>query len=348
MKKLIELVILFVFGFIYQISAQPYLYYRSSYYDTSESKYLDYISRLNVATDLSEDFPPDMIVANYVNYAVDPSGSYLAVYINNAGSYIYSCSDTSVYYEVDDLFGAQFDEILYSQQRNKLFIFWEDWSQNLPYKLSVFDLKSSEIIQAIGISDFEDNSLIQPSRSSFFSSDQSEIYFYSSDTLTNTGQICTYSIDNNSIIQKRNLSDLGHSGSDGYDITFGRKGKGIIDSYSAYTNPNKDFYFRIYDFDKDTGSIFIYNGAPSDAYFTGNGELLYIFYVNNKQSELYNTGKVQVFSTQNGKLIKTFNLPPKGEIYTFDNYPDDIYYVVNIDSPKRQIFKITGDSVTQK
>jgi hypothetical protein len=337
--KTIILIKLLIIASALSILAQPYLYYRSSYYDTSESKYLDYISRLNVVTNLSEDYPPDMTVANYVDYAVDPSGSYLAVFINNTGSYIYSCSDTSVYYELDDLFGAQFDEILYSQQRNKLFIFWEDWSQNLPYKLSVFDLGSGQITQTIGITDFEDNSLMQPGRSSFFSSDQSKIYFYSIDTLTRDDQVWTYSMDNNTVTQKKDLSELGYQNAGSYSLEFGRNGKGII---TSYFNNGNDCYYRVYNFDADTGSTFIHtaNGS-SEAYFTCDGEFLLIMDTNFDSSRFYyHTGTGRIYEVQNNEQIKSFTVPSRGKTYTFDNYPNNIYYALNLDSLP-QVYNLT-------
>jgi hypothetical protein len=347
MKKFL-LILLSFFAFKIAVNAQSYIYFSSSYYDSSENNQLEYISRLDLTTHLVEDYPPGLIVSNYLNYAIDPSGSYMAVYINHSGSFIYSCSDTSVYYELDDLFGAQFDEIQFSKKYNKLYIFCEDWDQNVPYTMSVFDLDAGQIIKTFALNEFKDNSLMQPSRSSFFSADQNKIYFYGLDTLTNSGQVWMYSTNDDSIGNKINLSDLGKPGSDGYDVKFGKEGKGIIVSYSAYNNPNRDFYYRIYDFDSDKGAALIYHKGYADAYFTDEGKFLILFDVDINSTRLKNTGTVEIYNTQTGGLIKSYSVPPGGIVYSFDNYPDDLYYVVDIDSPKRQIFHINADSLLNR
>jgi WD40 repeat protein len=67
---------------------------------------------------------------------------------------------------------------------------------------------------------------------------------------------------------------------------------------------------------------------------------LILFDVDINSTRLKNTGTVEIYNTQTGGLIKSYSVPPGGIVYSFDNYPDDLYYVVDIDSPKRQIFHI--------
>ncbi len=128
---------------------------------------------------------------------------------------------------------------------------------------------------------------------------------------------------------------------DGYDLTFGRNGKGIIGSYSSYNNPVRDFYYRIYDFDADSGLAFIYYNGLSEAYFYYGGDFLLLLETN-KDSFLkyYHTGLVRIYDAQSGQLIKTFNVPEGGTIYTFDEFPNDIYYVLNLDT-QPEIYNLT-------
>ena len=61
-----------------------------------------------------------------------------------------------------------------------------------------------------------------------------------------------------------------------------------------------------------------------------------------------NTGKIFVYDLKTSKLTKTLNLLPRGEIYTFDNYPNDIYYIIDFYYDFRKIFKISMTPMTQE
>ncbi len=151
---------------------------------------------------------------------------------------------------------------------------------------------------------------------------------------------------NKSDTNKRNLLELGgHSGALDYSLVFGRNGKGIIQSYPVfYGNPDQDFYYKFYDFDADTSSPFIYNDGESEAYFKGNGEYTLILETYsdtlNDSLSYYHTGLVKIYNTQSGQLFKTLNVPQGGTIYTFDNYPNDIYYVLNLET-EPEIYNLT-------
>ena len=43
-------------------------------------------------------------------------------------------------------------------------------------------------------------------------------------------------------------------------------------------------------------------------------------------------------------MKKTIQLPPDGEVMCFENYPNDVWYVKNIELPEREIYKISFDS----
>ena len=320
--------------------AQPYIYYNSSYSDTVFEDARQ-IHRYDLSSNFDETF---LQPAEYYDPIVDPFQSYLFVNIRHNLSFLYDCSDTSVHYELNNFWGVQVNEMLYSSERNKLYIFSDDYA-----KISVFDILSGTIISELNLGKTAySNYLMNPARSSFFSSDYDKIYFYNVD-INNISQVWTYSLETNQITQKRNLFDLGgHSGALGYSLTYGRNGKGIITSYPVYYgNPDQDFYYKFCDFDADTSSPFIYHDGESEAYFSGNGEFTIIMETQSDTStlEYYHTGTVKIYKTSTGQLYKTLNLPQKGIIYTFDNYPNNIYYVIDIEEPTRQIYTINMDSI---
>jgi hypothetical protein len=324
-----------------EIKAQPYIYYSIQLPDTGYERYSKVV-RYNLESNSVEDFLPQQNMGEYVWETWDPSQSYLAINVFNWTHTIYDCSDTSRYFEFEDFFSVAIDEMLYSLQRNKLYIFSDDYE-----KISVLDLSSGQIISETSITGYPDyNDLMRPRRDCFFSSDNTKIYLISKDSLTHVDQVLTYSLESNLVIGSEDLSEIGYSGTDGYDLNFGRDGKGIITSYPNYNNPIKDFYYRIFDFDNDSGSPFIYHNGLSEAYFTGDGEILVIMDTEKDDSlRYYHTGEVEIYDTQNAQLLKTLSLPSRGKVYTFDNYPNNIYYAIDIEEPTRQIYTLKMDSI---
>lgn len=331
--------------YLIDIKAQPYIYYSIQLPDTGYEHYSKVV-RYNLTTGLVEDFLPQQNIGEYVWETWDPSQSYLAINVFNWTHTIYNCSDTTKYFEFEEFFNVSIDEMLYSQERSKLYIFSNDYE-----KVSVLDVSSAKIISETEVTGYPDyNDLMYPRRDCFFSSDSSKIYLTSKDSLTNFEQVWTYSLETNQITDKENLSELGgYPGSAGYSLTFGRNGKGIIESYPVYyNNPNRDYYFKFYDFDADTSSPFIYHNGESEAYFSGNGEYTLILetYLDTLNDlEYYHTGEVEIYNTQNAQLLKTITLPPGGKVYTFDNYLNNIYYVIDIEKPSRQIYALKMDSI---
>jgi hypothetical protein len=348
-KKMKE--IIFLIGFLLAMftsfaEAQPYLYFTNQFTDTlyGEEHLFEKIQRFNLTANLVEDFPPQQFASDEIFVTTDPSCIYLAIgsIVNNFVSYLlYDSRDTSNYFVLQEDMGG-LDELLYSSQRNNLYLFANDYGI-----ISVLDLSVKEIIYTHSIDNIAyNNSLLYPPHSSFFSSDSNKIYFFSRDTLSEPYQISTYSLILNDIIQKQDLSDFGYEGTDGYDLTFGRNGKGIISSYPDHNNAVKDFYYRIYDFDNDSGSPFIYHDGLSEAYFSGDGEFLIVMDTEIDDSLRYShTGDIEIFYTPNAELLKTLTLPSGGMVYTFDNYPNNIYYVIDIEESTRQIYTLKMDSI---
>lgn len=341
----IKLLIVICLIFIVDTKAQPYIYYSIQLVDTGYENYSKVV-RYNLALNSVEDFLPQQNMGEYVWETWDPSQSYLAINVFQWTHTIYNCSDTTRYFEFEEFFSVDINEMLYSKQKNKLYIFSDNYE-----KISVLDLFSGEIISETDITGYADyNDLMNPLRNCFFSSDSSKIYLISKDSVTHRDQVWTYLLETNQIIDKKNLFELGgFPGSAGYSMTFGRNGKGIIESYPVYyNNPNREYYFKFYDFDADTSSPFIYHNSEAEAYFSGIGEYTLIFETfldTSNDMDYYHTGEVEIYNTHNAQLLKTITLPPRGKVYIFDNYPDNIYYVINIEKPSRQIYALKMDSI---
>ena len=344
--KTLKLLLVICLIFIVDTKAQPYIYYSIQLPDTGYENYSKVV-RYNIASNSVEDFLPQQNMGEYIWGTWDPSQSYLAVNVFKWTHTIYDCSDTTKYFELEEFFSVAIDEILYSKQRSKLYIFSDDYK-----KISVLDLSTREIISETYVTGYPGfNILMYPKRDCFFSSDSNKIYFISKDSLTHADQVLTYSLEMNQITNKQNLLELGgYPGSLGYSLAFGRNGKGIIQSYPVfYGNPYQDFYYKLYNFDADTSSPFIYHDGECEAYFSGNGEFILIFetYTDTLNDSLsyYHTGKVEIYNPKNGELVKTLTLPSYGIVYTFDNYPNNIYYAIDIEKPTRQIYSLKMDSI---
>ena len=344
--KLIGNIVLVIFclASTFEIKAQPYIYYSIQLSDTIDGEF-EKLVRYNLAANSVEDFLPEQ-AGKYVSNVWDPSQSYISIYVHNYGHFLFDCSNTAINFDLNEIFGRVFiNEILYSYHRNKLYLFSDKYS-----KIIIFDIPTSQIINELDLGksgSYFYNDLMYPERSACFSSNGNKIYFYKTDS-TDTDQVWTYSLETNSIIEKRNLADIGYAGVDSHGVVFCRNGKGIIESGPVYTNPVKDFYFRLYDFNNDSAYSFIYYNGFGQACFTGNGEFLLIMEENGDLGDSitpYFTGLIRIYNTWSGQLLKTLNLPVDGIVYTFDNYPNDIYYVKDIELPTRQIFTLKMDSI---
>ena len=351
-KLISSSIIAFTFLLIFLCSeslAQPYIYYSSLFKET-QYEHLETVKRYNLSTNKDENFLPEETIGEYVFPHSEPTQKYLIVGVHNMGYYLYNCSNPNSEIELEKFDNVGLPEFLFSSRKNILCIFTEHYGRENPIKLSVLDLSTLNIISEVGVPAYVDyNTLMKPRRNSFFSSDENKLYFFCLDTLTRSDQVWTYSFKEKSVVQKHNLSDFINEKSDGYNLTFGRNGKGIISSIPLFTNPIKDFYFRVYDFDNNIGYASIYYPNLSEAYLFGVNRLLLVMETFEEDSLSYDhSGIGNIYDYEDGKLVKGFVLPPKGEIYTFDNYPNDIYYVINFDSQERKIFKISVNPTTKE
>lgn len=323
------------------IFAQPYIYFPKDV--EGENYFYRKIQRFNIKTNQIEDFPKRFEITLNTQAIWSPDQSYLTVNYDNSHFLIINCNDTSQYFEhFNSLDESEVYEILFSSNSNKLYVFSENYELELSNLLSILDLDNGQIIgNVISMKHVGYHNLMYPIRNSFFSADGNKIFLYSKDPQSNDEQVWTYSLSSGQIIQNRNLSELGFSNSDGYGLTFGKNGNGIIESYTNYNNPVKNFYYNLYDFDNNISSPFIYHNGLAEAYFNGNGEFILIMDTHLDDSlRYYHTGVGKIYNSETGQLLKIINVPAGGIIYTFDNYPNDIYYVKNIET-QPEIYNLT-------
>ncbi|MDR3666575.1 MAG: hypothetical protein P4L35_07020 [Ignavibacteriaceae bacterium] len=168
----------------------------------------------------------------------------------------------------------------------------------------------------------------------FLSSDNSRLYFAFYDTVfiplrENKIKIAELSTSTNRIVQTKNLQDIGFPGSDGYSIKEGKNGKAIIVSY--FSN-HMGYHYNIYNFEKDSSSSFIYHQGDSHPYYTNNGKYLVVNLIDDSLDvdpgviHRHNTGLFEIYDVTNQLLVKSIQLPPRRDVYTFDNFPNNIYY----------------------
>ncbi|MBI2417333.1 MAG: hypothetical protein HYV28_05415 [Ignavibacteriales bacterium] len=175
----------------------------------------------------------------------------------------------------------------------------------------------------------------------FLSRDESKLYFSYIDSITSKENIAYFSTMSNQIIQTKELSSLGWPDARMHIIK-GRRGTGII--ISIRNEPYEETHFTLYDFDTHTKlkEINIF-GRPSP-FILGEKKLLALAYeYTNDSLECNYTGKIMVYSQQTGGLLKTILFAPNGRIYCFDNYPNKIYYVLNLETLP-QVYIIDADS----
>lgn len=70
----------------------------------------------------------------------------------------------------------------------------------------------------------------------------------------------------------------------------------------------------------------------SRAYLSGDGKRLIIERVEKDGSRPraeYPTGRISVFESASGKLLQRVTLPPGGDILVFENWPDELFYLVS-------------------
>ena len=102
--------------------------------------------------------------------------------------------------------------------------------------------------------------------------------------------------------------------------------------------------------DKDSLSIPIITSNSetwADGYVANEGKYLLLFNMLLKPDSMGQraTGKIEIYDMTDGEIKKTIELPSDGEVMCFENYPNNVYYAIDIEEPTRQIYELKMDSI---
>ena len=351
MKILYQIIGLILFIFNYQTTAQPYINFKITTFDSvyrndiGSIDQFQHLGRYNLSTMNVQEYLTNYI-AGYIDIVWDPSENYMIINFENKGNLIFDLKSNQVIDENYDWINIL--AVLYSPTFNNLYIFTSNEIGDFPIKLSVYNLNTKQITSTTGISSYFDNRafLNEPKRNLFFSNDEKYIYISTNDTLTFAVQVWIFSLETNTIISKRDLFEFGYPNMYGYDMAFGWKSKCVIVAYNEYSEPVRHMYYNVFDFDLNRSSEFIHRNKGGEYYLLNEGK--YLLFIETQRDNInprYHTGVTEIYDTDTGQLLKTFNLPPNGIVYTFDNYPNNLYYAIDIEKPTRQIYVLKMDSI---
>jgi hypothetical protein len=314
--------------------SQPYIYF-SEVIDSTDSNPIFWkisIKKINLKNNLEESFLYDAV---FSSYTWDRTQTWLILDRLYWYSHIYNCLDTLNNFDLPTEIEGGVFPVLYSKEKNILYItgVLED-----KLKMFEFNINTKDLTQS-----FEEfpQIILNNKQGMFFSANEEQIYVPIIDTVAGSKKLLIYSTTSRHVLSDNDLSIYGYPGADGYLIYQGRDGISTIDSYLH--NATKDSYFRVYNFDTNIGSNFIKYSGFADPYFTNNGK--YIVLVNTYDSSNAYTGNIDIYDVATGEHIKNFVLSSNGEIYTFDEFPNNIYYVNDIELTTRQVWNLDIDSI---
>jgi hypothetical protein len=353
MKIQVNLVLIVTFiYFNLHLFAQPIINFRiTELYpvtinDSDYVEQLQTLGRLNLKTMNLEELLNDYIVNN-MDIIWDPSENYAVINLDEKENLIYNLQSNQVVdknYDWHNLIA-----VLFEQNLNKLFVFSSDFKEELPVLLSVYDINNGQVLDTVRISAYagDRNFICFPKPNIFFSNDKQYIYIATNDTTTFRWQLWKYSLELNSIVSKQDLSIFGYPNMYGYSMSFGENGKGIICSFNDYKEPVRTLYYNVYDFDNNSTSDFVYKKTIDNSYYLAdNGKyLILISSVGDSSISEHHTGQTEIYNPENGELLKSINLPDSGIVYYFEDFPNNIYYIKDVELPTRQIYTLKMDSI---
>ena len=181
-----------------------------------------------------------------------------------------------------------------------------------------------------------------------FSQTGDVMYLMKTDTILQKGYIASYSLSSKQIIDTKYIEELSSPSSDEFYFEFRRNGFGVVESWKRL--PVSTSYYRIYFLDNDSLSITIHRDESQtwgNAYVAGNGKYLLMFksVIPDSVNISPLTGETDIYDMIDGEIKKTIQLPPDGEVMCFENFPNNIYYVIDIEEPTRQIYTLKMDSI---
>ncbi|MCZ7610165.1 MAG: hypothetical protein M5U17_08340 [Ignavibacterium sp.] len=335
--KHLKLILCFLIILLFEstLLAQPYIYF-SKVIDSTDSNPMYWqisINRLNLNNNLEETFLYD---AEFISYTWDITQTWLILDRPYWYSHAYNCLDTLNNFDLPADIGGGVFPVLYSKEKNTLFITGVSEDK---LKMFEFNVITKDFTQS-----FEEFPQIihNNKEGMFFSLSEEKIYVPVLDTnYSGMGKLLIYSTTSKHILSISDLSVYGYPNANGYILYKGKDGIAVLLSY--FHNITKDSYFRVYNFDSDLGSNFIKYQGFADPYYISKGK--YLILANIYDSLNAYSGKLDIYDVGTGEHIKNIFLPTGGEVYTFDEFPNNVYYVKDIELPTRQVWNLNMDSI---
>ena len=332
---LLSLVFVLFFSCFLSIAyAQPYLFKVEFLEDSANGFQPFFLNSLDLSTN---SYIPFLSVGpDFEYYRLVPSNDWIILVQKYCeDTKIYQIADTTDYIDMNPEHFCFGGGTVYSKSNYKVYFF--DGFDEGTEQLSSIDVNSKNIDSLLSLPYSYNQPLLN--NEAFLSSDEHTLYFSVADTnyppsVNDKDFVQYFSTPSNQITGTRRLSEFGYPDADGYLLHRGSKGKAIVESF--YRNETHDSYYRLYDFDNDSGSVFIFHQGYTTPYFTDEGKYLILPETIDSSLDELNTGNFFVYDMESGDLIKTLNYPARGDIYTFDNYPNDIYYVFYLNSADPQ------------
>ena len=181
---------------------------------------------------------------------------------------------------------------------------------------------------------------------SFISKDLQYIYQYAGKDSLGIRYMFKFSIESDSVVEEININNLFPSIE--YPVFKDGKNGVTLFGYNEIMSDSTTCKYITYDFDNQVFSQEI--PCPFRCYgqLISNAEyfiLEQVLWDESKPGAQYSTGVIYLYKTMTGELLNTFSLPPDGKILLFDNYPNNIYYAIDIEEPTRQIYTLKMDSI---
>jgi hypothetical protein len=339
MKTIINLLFVYtIFSSFLIINAQPYYFFEeqgthdSSTYDLSTNIY-----RVNLSTGENQLFVENIFYPN--SYVCDNHQKWF-ILNQPKGIYFYNPWNTTAVDSVFPIVLQDYGISAYSiDSLDYLYVGWvEPDSGDIGMTKTV--LLNINTLQTIK------TDLPTYDNSSFTSNDNQFIYQYGGSDSLGVWHMSKYSVQTDLLVEDINLSELFPNIE--YPVfENGIYGKGLF-GYNRIMSDSNTCKYVTYDFDNEIFTQEI--ACPFRCYgrFISNGNyflLENVLWDESKPNAEYSSGRINIYETATSILVKALTLPSDGKLLLFDNYPNNIYYVKDIESPTRQIYNLKMDSL---
>ncbi|MDY0083605.1 MAG: IPT/TIG domain-containing protein [Ignavibacteriaceae bacterium] len=339
MKTIINLLFaITIFSSFLKIIAQPYYFYDEQItYDSTTYDFRTNIYRVNLSTGENQLFVENIFYPN--SYVYD---NYQRWFILNQpkGIYFYNPWSTTV---VDSLFTIVLQDYgTFAYSIDALGYLYVGWVEpEIGYggitKTTLLNINTLQTIKT---------DLPTYNNSSFTSSDNQFIYQYGGSDTLGVWNMFKYSVQTDLLVEDINLSELFPNIE--YPVfEDGSNGKGLF-GYNRIMSDSNTCEYVIYDFDNEMFTQEI--ACPYRCYgrFISNGNyflLENVLWDESKPNAEYSSGRINIYETATSSLAKMLTLPSDGKLLLFGNYPNNIYYAIDIEKPTRQIYTLKMDSI---